>query len=142
MKLIAVIMGSRAETPRESRIRGSFDASVLLTYGFSRFETVEIRPEIIKVVRVYNGKNKYVEINYPQSVKITVPSEKLDNLNYRFEIKEPIRAPVENGSRIGFINIYADDEIIKSLPVETAESLESGGFIRAMIDEMRIFFLF
>ena len=140
MKLIAVIMGSRAKTPAESRIRGSFDASVLLTYGFSSFRTIEISPEIKKNVRVYNSRNKYADINYPESVKVTVPAEKLDDIYYKFEIKDILRAPLEKGSRIGFVKIYADDEIIESMPVEIAEDIEYGGFFRAMLDELKVFF--
>ena len=40
IRLVGVIMGCRAESPAESRIRGGFDAAVLLTYGFSSFRTV------------------------------------------------------------------------------------------------------
>ena len=47
---------------------------------------------------------------------------------------------MEKGSRIGFVKIYADDEIIESMPVEIAEDIEYGGFFRAMLDELKVFF--
>ena len=139
IKLVGVIMGSRADTPSESRIRGSFDAAVLLTYGFSSFRTVNVKPELPSALRIWNGKDKYAGINIPETIKVTVPVRKLDNLMYSFRINEPLKAPLKQGDSAGSLDIYSDGGIYTSYPVEIACDVEKGGFFRIMTDETVLF---
>ena len=139
IKLVGVIMGSRADTPSESRIRGSFDASVLLTYGFSSYRTVDVKPELNYPLRVWNGKSKYADVRLPISIKVTVPVRKLDNLKYSFKIDKPLKAPLKKGDSIGTIDIYSDSGIYTSYPLEIASDSEKGGFFRVMTDEIGFF---
>ena len=141
MRLVSVIMGSRADTPKEARKRGGFDAAVLLSYGFNRFKTVEINPEMDeKRIRVWNSREKYADLEFPESVKVTVPAEELGSLTYRFELNEPLTAPVERGDYAGRLNIYSSAEVIKSYPVIIADNIGKGNLFNMMIDEGAVFF--
>ena len=139
MHLIGVIMGSRAETPKECRIRGSFDAAVLLTYGFSSFRTVTIRPELKEQIRLWKGNNKYLEIDFPENVVVTVPLNRLENLSYDFEIREPVRAPLKKDGSVGVLNIYSGHEIYKTFPLKIKEDISKSGLFKSMLDEVAIY---
>ncbi len=140
MRLAGVIMGSRADTPKEARKRGILDASVLLEYGFSSFKTVEINPELPEPVKVWKGNKKYADLDYPDSVKVTVPVRKLDSLMYSFEISEPLTAPLEKGSSAGVLKIYSGDKVFESIQLKVLNDIEKAGFIKAAADEVLIFF--
>lgn len=139
MKLVGVIMGSRADNPSESRIRGSFDASVLLTYGFSSFRTVEVKPELPSPLRVWKGKEKYTVIQIPETIKVTVPVRKLDNIMYSFKFDEPLIAPLMQGDSAGSLDIYSDRDIYSSIPLEIATDVERGGVFRVLTDNIGLF---
>ena len=140
MRLAGVIMGSRADTPKEARKRGILDASVLLEYGFSSFKTVEINPELPEPVKVWKGNKKYIDLDYPDSVKVTVPVRKLDSLMYCFEISEPLTAPLAKGSSAGVLKIYSGDKVFESIQLKVLNDIEKAGFIKAAADEVLIFF--
>ena len=141
MRLAGVIMGTRADTPKEARIKGGFDAVSLLSYGFNSFKTLEIKPEIKpEEIRIWMGREKYVPVRLPENIRITVPYADLDSLVYVYEFITPLKAPLEKGSLTGYLKISSKRGEVGSFPVVTDRFIERGSRAGIIADNIQLFF--
>lgn len=132
-RLIAVVLGAASERDRES------DAVRLLDYGFRSFESVslaELLPQ--QEARVYRGSQQSVPIR-PSETTLSIPRGTRNSLQISVDI-EPLSAPLSAGQAVGTVVAVHDGEVLHSVTLTAAESVEPGGIFRRAFDSLLLFF--
>lgn len=117
-QLIAVALNSRNR---------SGDCARLLDYGFNQTESVLIvnQEEVFKEIPVARGNVDMVPIQAASDVKLwlgegTPDIEKRVNMNYEITI------PVQKGTRIGTLSIFADKKLVQTVPLVVGQDIGFG----------------
>ncbi len=122
MQLIAVVMASPTRDERNDI------AKKLLDHGFSGWELALTAPtEPLAELRVLGGKEKTVPL-YTENASALVAKGQSAKITSKIYIPEYISAPITSGEVVGRIDYYVEDEIISSLPVKAAQSVEKLGY--------------
>ena len=128
-RLIAVGSGFKTIAARSAQSRK------LLYWGLTNSETFEIakKNEIDFQVDTWLGRKKKSPGYTKEDVYYTVEKKNLRNFNVFLEYAGPIKAPIRKDEVIAHIKIYNKDELIKSVPVYSAEIVEKINFILSLI---------
>ncbi|QSZ26488.1 D-alanyl-D-alanine carboxypeptidase [Aceticella autotrophica] len=119
-RLIAVVFGAP-----DSNIRFK-EASKLLDYGFSNYETKKIAAagEIFGKTTVLKGNENKVDAiaNYDEYILLKKGQSK--NIKEKIEMNKYIYAPVKKGTKIGVIKVFDGNNIIKTIDLYTAKDIK------------------
>lgn len=137
-RFIAVILGAPAEW-RGDRLRDE-DGRKLLEWAFAHYRTVRPRPDVPGPLRVWKGRDDFVDIGWDEPLVFTAPAERGENLNWSIETPGLFIAPLPAGSPVGSLVLYDSLGELRRIPLVTAREAESGGFFKRLIDSVRLFF--
>jgi D-alanyl-D-alanine carboxypeptidase (penicillin-binding protein 5/6) len=121
MQLIAVIMAAPSSDERFT------DAKKLLDFGFATYGVYKIPKEELAPVRVTGGVNMTVEVSH-ETESFLINKGKEKSIEKQIQIAETVAAPIKTGDKIGTINYLIDGNIIKSVDIKAAESVERISF--------------
>ncbi len=128
-----MVLGAESEAKREE------EAAALLTYGFRNFDLVNIAPLLHdKTARVVKGKQAQVGLKVQEPI-IAVPKGVGATVSVGIQTKE-VEAPVEEGTPVGVLSIYLQDELVKQVPLLAVEEVERGSWLKIMWDNLIMFF--
>ena len=107
MNLVAVVLKSETSEDRFNT------ASYLLDKGFSEYEAITplIDSKKITPVKVSRGFFKEIKPKVENLEKIIAPKGSKD-IEYVYDIKKSVSAPVEKGDILGSIKIKSDKKVI------------------------------
>ena len=136
MRLIAVVMG--AET---SRARARM-AQSLLNYGFRFYETRRVYASAEKItdVRVWKGDAKSLALGLEQSLYVTVPRGRYDEIDAQMEIAARLVAPVRAGEQQGVLRLALGDELSIERPLIALGDVAEGNLWQKVSDHVRLMF--
>jgi len=136
MRLISVVMGSEG---MESRARAS---AALLGYAFRFFETQKLYSsnEVIDSAKVWKGETATLNLGVNEDVWVTAPRGQFRNIKPVIEMEPMITAPVIKNSALGKVKVMLGDELIAERPLLALESIEQGGLVDRLLDEIRLLF--
>lgn len=139
MRLISVVIKSP-----DSKTRFN-DVSTMFNYGFANFENkliVDEKTPLDIEVEVSGGKQDFVKgIAQEPFYQFSKKNEKIA-LNIDFVPDGHVKAPVEQGEKIGTLNIYRDNVLIKEINVLAYEKIEKQTYfdiIKNIIDQWNLF---
>ena len=114
-RMISVIMGAPTFKVRNR------DASMLMNYGFSKYETLNLvnKNEEVSVINPTNSKNKYFIVKASEKLSITIPKSGEKNIEYELNLSDKLNNVKKgdivgeyiffcNGENVGKVNIYSD----------------------------------
>jgi D-alanyl-D-alanine carboxypeptidase (penicillin-binding protein 5/6) len=121
-RLIVVVNG--VSTPKER----ADEAKKLLEWGFKNFEQRVLFAEgqAIGAARVFGGSNGRVSLVANNEVHIMVPKAGGEKLIARIVYNGPVPAPVAEGTPIGNLKVWRNDNLILTMPLKAAESVGKG----------------
>ncbi|PWV74904.1 D-alanyl-D-alanine carboxypeptidase family protein [Halomonas sp. A11-A] len=136
MRLISVVMGTTSE---ESRAQ---ETQKLLSYGFRYFETLKLYDagSVLNTPRVWGGESNQLPVGVDRDVMMTVPRARNQELTARLDIQGDLAAPIEAGQRVGTLEVRLGEEVVGEQPLVALESVEEGGFVKKLLDQVRRFF--
>ena len=136
MRLISVVMGANSEEARAQ------ETQKLISYGFRYFETLKLydRGSVLNTPRVWGGEINELRVGVDSDVVMTVPRARNDELTAKLDIQADIEAPVQQGDRVGTLEVRLGDELVGERPLVALETVEEGGFIKKLIDQVQRFF--
>lgn len=129
-RLIVVVNGLEDSEDRAS------EAKKMLEWGFRNFETRTLfaADQPIGYARVFGGESRSVKVSSPEPVKVMVQKNGTDKLIARIVYSGPVRAPIEQGQRIGVVRIWRGPNIAVETPIYAAEPIARGSTMRRAID--------
>ncbi|WP_156940916.1 D-alanyl-D-alanine carboxypeptidase family protein [Halomonas halodenitrificans] len=136
MRLISVVMGANSEEARAQ------ETQKLISYGFRYFETLKLydRGSVLNTPRVWGGDINELRVGVDEDVVMTVPRARNDELTVSLDIQTDIEAPVQQGERVGTLEVQLGDEVVGERPLVALDAVEEGGFIKKLIDRVQRFF--
>lgn len=122
--LIAVIMAAP-----DSKTRFS-EAQVLLNHGFALCRLyVDENKDVLPEVKVEQGKQETAKVVYQSAYRyLDINGNDLSQVTKEVKLPEYVTAPVEAGAMAGSADYYLNGQLIGSMPVLYAETVERAGF--------------
>jgi D-alanyl-D-alanine carboxypeptidase (penicillin-binding protein 5/6) len=134
MRLVSAVMGSASESSRAS------ESQTLLNYGFRFFETVQLYEagQELASARVWKGLAEEVQLGLTDSVFVTIPRGRYDDLEAQVQVEPQLSAPLEAGTVVGTINVQLGDDLVASRQLVTMSTVEEAGFFGSTWDSLKL----
>jgi D-alanyl-D-alanine carboxypeptidase (penicillin-binding protein 5/6) len=137
-RFIAVILGAPA-VRNGADIRDE-DGRILLEWAFSHFRTIRPEVGVLEKVRVWKGKQKFVEIGLGESAEWTAPVDRGQELRFEIQLNEPIVAPCYAGDVVGSLVFFDNIGELRTIELVFTDNVERGGFFKRVWDSICLFF--
>ena len=137
LRLIVVVNGLRSEKERAD------EAKKLLEWGFHSFQSGLLFAEgqEIAQAKLYGGVKGHVPLMAPKEVRLMVPRGSRDKIIARVVYSGPVRAPVEQGQKIGTLKVWRGESVVLEVPLQAAESVGAGSMPQRALDAASEFVL-
>jgi D-alanyl-D-alanine carboxypeptidase (penicillin-binding protein 5/6) len=130
LRLIVVVNGLRSEKER------SDEAKKLLEWGFHSFQSglLFAAGQEIAQAKLYGGVRGHVPLMAGKEVRLMVPRGSRDKIIARVVYSGPVRAPVEQGQKIGTLKVWRGEAVVLEVPLQAAESVGKGSMPQRALD--------
>lgn len=129
-RLIVVVNGVSTAKERAD------EAKKLLEWGFRNFEQRVLFAEgqTIGTAKVFGGASSRVSLMADGAVRVMLPKTGADKLIARIVYSGPVPAPVTEGTPIGNLKVWRNDNLILSMPLKSAENVGKGNMPQRAFD--------
>ena len=130
MRLIVVVNGLRSEKERAD------EAKKLLEWGFHNFQSnlLFVDGQELAYAKVYGGAKGHVPLVAGRAVRLMVPRGIRERIIARAVYTGPVRAPVQEGRKIGVLKVWRGDIVALEVPLQAAESIGIGSMAQRAFD--------
>ncbi|HPL99566.1 MAG TPA: D-alanyl-D-alanine carboxypeptidase family protein [Bacillota bacterium] len=103
------------------------ESSALLEYTFKNYVKKRIvdKDSIFKVVEVRNGKERFVGVKPAEDFDLALRTDRVENIKLEAKDLKAAQAPLKKGGHAGRLEIYIDNNLLKTINLEYSESVES-----------------
>lgn len=104
----------------------SIESAKILNWGLRTFDTIRVakKNEVFAELKVWFGKKNKVQAIVEDDIYLTVPKRKKKTIKAILEYDGPIEAPIEQGDKIGVLNIYIAGEFYKEIDIISNEQVK------------------
>ena len=129
-RLIVVVNGLRSEKERAD------EGKRLIEWGFHTFQSGMLFAEgqEIAEAKVYGGERSRVPLIAGKAVNMMVPRATRERIIARVVYNGPVRAPVEEGQKIGTLKVWRGDSLALEVPLHAATSVGTGSMHQRALD--------
>ncbi|HHK8501717.1 D-alanyl-D-alanine carboxypeptidase family protein [Vibrio parahaemolyticus] len=130
MRLIAVVMGAKSQTVRES------ESKQLLSYGFRFYDTLmpTAAGTDIANARVWMGQKDELKVGVNRDVYLTLPKGDVNKLKAEVEYNGDLLAPIAQDQVVGTLLYKVDGKVVKEIELVALEPVEEGGIFKRIMD--------
>lgn len=130
MRLISVVLGAPSEDRRAA------DSRALLSWGFRFFETHRLYAagETLEEARIWKGAQDRIGLGLASPLHVTIPRGEYDSLEAEMSLPGRLEAPLQEGSRVGTVQVTLDGETVTSADLVALQTVERGSFLQQMTD--------
>lgn len=125
LSLIAVVMGAPDPKVRFQEVMKMFD------FGFANYEIVECEPKgkVVANIPIFKGKEETINGIIKESVNIVLKKGKDKQFETKIDVIDSIKAPFEEGTKLGEIVYIQNGEKIGSSDIIAEKTVEKAGII-------------
>ncbi|EJC6861532.1 D-alanyl-D-alanine carboxypeptidase [Vibrio parahaemolyticus] len=130
MRLIAVVMGAKSQSVRES------ESKQLLSYGFRFYDTLmpTAAGTDIANARVWMGQKDELKVGVNRDVYLTLPKGDVNKLKAEVEYNGDLLAPIAQDQVVGTLLYKVDGKVVKETELVALEPVEEGGISKRIMD--------
>ena len=130
LRLIVVVTGVGTAKERAD------EAKKALEWGFRNFEqrTIFADGQTIGTAKVFGGASGRVALRADGEVKVMLPKSGAERLIARIVYTGPVPAPVTEGTPIGNLKVWRNDNLILTMPLKAAENIGKGNMPQRAFD--------
>ncbi|HAV1365045.1 TPA: D-alanyl-D-alanine carboxypeptidase [Vibrio parahaemolyticus] len=130
MRLIAVVMGAKSQSVRES------ESKQLLSYGFRFYDTLmpTAAGTDIANARVWMGQKDELKVGVNRDVYLTLPTGDVNKLKAEVEYNGDLLAPIAQDQVVGTLLYKVDGKVVKETELVALEPVEEGGIFKRIMD--------
>ncbi|MBM5030539.1 D-alanyl-D-alanine carboxypeptidase [Vibrio parahaemolyticus] len=130
MRLIAVVMGAKSQSVRES------ESKQLLSYGFRFYETLMLTAAGTDMAnaRVWMGQKDELKVGVNRDVYLTLPKGDVNKLKAEVEYSGDLLAPIAQDQVVGTLLYKVDGKVVKETELVALEPVEEGGIFKRIMD--------
>jgi serine-type D-Ala-D-Ala carboxypeptidase (penicillin-binding protein 5/6) len=116
----------------------SSESAKLLNWGIRSFDTIKVasKDEIFDTLDVWLGKKQKIAVVTSEDIYLTVPKRKKSTIKAVIEYSGPVPAPVKKGDKIGLLNIYLKDELIKQVEILANENVKQTNIFLRLLNSL------
>ncbi|TOF10538.1 D-alanyl-D-alanine carboxypeptidase family protein [Vibrio parahaemolyticus] len=130
MRLIAVVMGAKSQSVRES------ESKQLLSYGFRFYDTLmpTAAGTDIANARVWMGQKDELKVGVNRDVYLTLAKGDVNKLKAEVEYSGDLLAPIAQDQVVGTLLYKVDGKVVKETELVALEPVEEGGIFKRIMD--------
>ncbi|ENN6981637.1 D-alanyl-D-alanine carboxypeptidase [Vibrio parahaemolyticus] len=130
MRLIAVVMGAKSQSVRES------ESKQLLSYGFRFYDTLmpTAAGTDIANARVWMGQKDELKVGVNRDVYLTLPKSDVNKLKAEVEYSGDLLAPIAQDQVVGKVLYKVDGKVVKETELVALKPVEEGGIFKRILD--------
>ncbi|EGQ7687223.1 TPA: D-alanyl-D-alanine carboxypeptidase [Vibrio parahaemolyticus] len=130
MRLIAVVMGAKSQSVRES------ESKQLLSYGFRFYDTLmpTAAGTDIANAHVWMGQKDELKVGVNRDVYLTLPKGDVNKLKAEVEYSGDLLAPIAQDQVVGKVLYKVDGKVVKETELVALEPVEEGGIFKRILD--------
>ncbi|AWG81957.1 D-alanyl-D-alanine carboxypeptidase [Vibrio parahaemolyticus] len=130
MRLIAVVMGAKSQSVRES------ESKQLLSYGFRFYDTLmpTAAGTDMANARVWMGQKDELKVGVNRDVYLTLPKGDVNKLKAEVEYSGDLLAPIAQDQVVGKMLYKVDGKVVKETELVALEPVEEGGIFKRIMD--------
>lgn len=130
LRLIVAVTGVHTAKERAD------EAKKALEWGFRNFEqrTIFAEGQTIGTAKVFGGASGRVALKADGEVKVMLPRSGADRLIARIVYTGPVPAPVTEGTPIGNLKVWRNDNLILTMPLKAAQNIGKGNMPQRAFD--------
>src|SRR4026209_835258 len=130
LRLIVAVTGVNTAKERAD------EAKKALEWGFRNFEqrTIFAEGQTIGTAKVFRGSSGRVALKADGEVKVMLPKSGAERLVARIVYTGPVPAPVTEGTPIGNLKVWRNDNLILTLPPKAAQNIGNGSMPQRAFD--------
>jgi D-alanyl-D-alanine carboxypeptidase (penicillin-binding protein 5/6) len=134
-RLITAVFGSTSMANRAT------DAETLLSYGFRFFETDTLQNgrAVLAQPKLWKGQADSVPVGLASDLVLTLPKGNHQNFNAHVTLNPDLVAPMPAGTVVGSYDVLDGTAKLVSRPLVTLADAPPGGWIKRMLDGLRMF---
>ena len=127
-RLIAVASGFQTKNARSS---GSLK---ILSWGFRNTDTFQIskKDETIFPIKSWLGKKSNIDGKTKEDIFLTLKKKQARNLKVYLKYNGPVKAPVKKDQKIGQIEVFVKDELVKKVPIYASENVDKVNVFKSL----------
>ena len=130
MHCVSVILGAeRVEENGRGNIRSFSETTRLFNYGFENFSyqtILEPSTEVTREIAVTLSKVDHVTVAPNEEVEVLFPNDlKPGDLQRRIHVEEPVEAPIQQGQKLGTMDLYHGDTVYATVDLLALHSVEA-----------------
>ena len=127
-RLIAVASGFQTKNARSS---GSLK---ILSWGFRNTDTFQIskKDETIFPIKSWLGKKSNIDGKTKEDIFLTLKKKQARNLKVYIKYNGPVKAPVKKDQKIGQIEVFVKDELVKNVPIYASENVDKVNVFKSL----------
>ena len=137
-RLIAVVLGIRAQSHENGALVREQATSRLLNFGFDGFELVRFDTPTISSRRVWKGAARTVHVQAPESTSIVVPADRVEDLSGEIDIVPELTAPVRMGQELGEIRYSLGGRVLERVALRAGHEVDRGSILRRIWDTLSL----
>ena len=125
-RMIAVVMGAPTDQARV------VEATRLLTIGFNMFKQVQLAQagqSLSRKLPVRNGKKEEIDLRYASDLRVSVRTERVPEVVLVEDLSADVEAPVHEGETVGKATARLGDQVLMSVDIVSAETVEKASLI-------------
>ena len=128
-RLIAVGSGFSSKNSRSKQ------SVKLLTYGLTNYDLVKISKakEPIQKVKVWLGKDSYVDVYTNEDVYKTIKKRKKKLLKVTVKYEGPVEAPIKKDEKIALLRVVYDEELVGEYDLLSSKEVKKVNFISRLM---------
>jgi D-alanyl-D-alanine carboxypeptidase (penicillin-binding protein 5/6) len=136
MRLISVVMAAGSANARAN------ENQTLLNYGFRFYESHKLYQgkTSLTEARVWKGDTTKLEAGLAEDLYATIPRNHYADLKAVINLDKNITAPINEGDKIGSVNVSLKDQIIATKDLIALKSVEKGNILRRIYDATMLMF--
>ena len=131
-RLISVVMGCPTDKGRAT------ETTRLLSFGFNMYKQVPVFTNagepLAEPLRIKGGKKKSVLVTYGESLEVSVPRNREQDLELEIRLPEEYQAPVAAGAEVGQAVIKLDGIELCSVPIIATEAVAKGNWFNRLMN--------
>jgi len=133
-RLLSVVIGASSDQMRAQ------ESLKLLNWGFQNFETVKLyaRNQVIASPEVWKGSQGHVKLGFTRDLYVTVPKGMATRMKPVLERRDPLVAPIQDGSRVATLKMMVDGKSLVDLPVVALESVGYASIVGRAWDSIQL----
>lgn len=133
-RLITVVLGARSREVRNA------ESEELINWAYERLETLIPRTKVMTAVLVPDGVEHQVNAVLEQDFSLFIRNEKDRKIVTKIELREGIRAPLEQGDSVGELVIYRDNQEFARLNLVAQQGTGLASWLRRVVYQIIRFF--